>query len=115
MLGKSIAEAVIPNRGMPPGCSWACILIKVYYLAAFDAFVCRHLRVDLDVYVDDLQCSASGTDEAITTCFTEATEDFSHLVEHQIEARVVPTKAAVVASTAALARKLRAGPCGSTR
>ena len=104
MLGKSIAEAVIPNRGMPPRCSWACTLVKVYYLAAFDAFVCRHPRVDLDVYVDDLQCSASGTGEAIRTYLTEATEDLNHLVEHQIEARLVPTKAVVVASTAALAQ-----------
>ena len=64
--------------------------------------------MDLDVYVDDLQCSASGTSEAVTTCVVEATEDINHLAEHQIQARLVPTKAAVVASTAALARKLRA-------
>ena len=64
--------------------------------------------MDLNVNVDDLQWSTSGTNEAITTHLTEATEDFSHLVEHQIEARLVPTKAVVGASTAALARKLRA-------
>ena len=41
--------------------------------------------------------------DAITTRLTEATEDLNHLVEHQIESRQVPAKAAVVASDAKLA------------
>lgn len=108
MLGKSIAMAVIPNRGMPPGCSWAGTLVKVYYIGPFDAYITRHPQVGLDVYVDDIQDSATGTDEAITTRLTEATEDFNSLVEHQIESSLVPTKAAVVASSDKLACKLRA-------
>ena len=93
---------------MPPGCSWACILVKVYYIAEFDSFIVRYPRGDFDVYVDNFQCSTTGTDEAITTCLTDAAEDLDHLVEHQIESRLVPTKAAVVASSDKLARKLRA-------
>ena len=50
----------------------------------------------------------AGSEEAIITRPTEATEDLNGLVEHHIESRLVPTKAAVVASSDRLARKLRA-------
>ena len=108
MLGRSVAEAVVPTCGIPPGCSWVGTLAKVYYIGAFDAFTLRYPQVDLDVYVDDIQSSTVGSEEAITTRLTEATEDFGVMVEHQIESRLVPAKAAVVASSDRLARKLRA-------
>ena len=82
--------------------------MKVYYIGAFDAFIMRHPQADLDVYVDDVQSSTAGSEEAITTRLTEAIEDLGHMVEHQIESRFVPTKAAVVASSDRLARKLPA-------
>ena len=93
---------------MPPGCTWACTFVKVYYLGDFDEHVVRHPQVDLEVYVDDFLQSATGTNEAVTTFLTEATEDISHIAEHQIRARLVPSKAAVVASNTTLARKLQA-------
>jgi hypothetical protein len=77
LLGKNVAAPVIPNRGMPPGCSWACTLVKVCYINDFDEFIVRHPQVDLDVYVDDLIQSAKGTSEAVTTYFVEATEDIT--------------------------------------
>ena len=108
MLAKSIAEAVTPNRGVLPGCAWACTLVKVYYLTAFDNFVARNPKALLDVFVDDIQTAAMGSKEAVVTILTEATEDLCRVVEHEIESRLVPAKAAVVASTDKLARSLRA-------
>ena len=108
MLGRSVAEAVVPTCGIPPGCTMAGTLVKVYYIGDFDAYTLRHPQVELDVFVDDLQNSAFGSEEAITTLLTEATEDLGHMVEHQIGSRLVPAKAAVVASSDRLARKIRA-------
>ena len=65
MLAKSIAEAVTPNRGVLPGSAWACTLVKVYYLTAFDNFVARNPKVLLDIFVDDIQTAAMGNKEAV--------------------------------------------------
>ena len=107
-LGKGVATPVTPNRGIPPGCVWACTLVKVYYLRAFDAFVARHQQVLLDVFVEDIQCATHGEEEAVVDRLTEAIEDLDAVVKHEIHARLVPSKAACVASSARLARKLRA-------
>ena len=46
----AVAEADIPNRGMPPGCSWIGTLVKVYYIGPFDAYITRHPQAEFDVY-----------------------------------------------------------------
>ena len=107
MLGRSVAEAARPTKGAVPGCTFACTLVKVYYLSSFDAFVIRRPQVAFDVDVDDLQLAAQGTDEAVITWLTEAIEDLGQIVEHELLTRLVPAKAAVVASSSKLARRLR--------
>ena len=87
---------VCPSRSVVPVCTWAGTLIKVYYLAPFDAFVAGP-KVELDVFVDDIQVAAQGNGAAVVDKFTEATLDFSKVVETEIQSRLVPAKAALVA------------------
>ena len=56
---------------------------------------------------DDLQVAAIGTDEAVITWLSEATEDLAQIVEHELMTKLVPAKAAVVASSSKLAHRLR--------
>ena len=58
MLGRNVAEPARPTRGVVPGCTFACTLVKVYNISSFDAFLVRKRQVELDVYVDDLQIVA---------------------------------------------------------
>ena len=93
---------------MLPGCAWAGTLVKVYYLTALDALTTRHPRIELDVYVDDIQLAAQGTDSAVVDWLAEATLDFKDVVEKEIQSKLVTAKAAVVASSAKLAKRVRA-------
>ena len=95
-----------PTHGVLPGCAWAGTLVKVYYLTALDALTARHPRIELDVYVDDIQIAAQGTDSAVVDWLAEASLDFNDVVEKEIQSKLVPAKAAVVASTAKLAKRV---------
>ena len=108
LLGRGVAPPAWPTRGVLPGCAWAGTLVKVYYLTALDAFTLRHPRVELDVYVDDIQLAAQGTESAVVDLLAEATLDLNDVVEKEIRSKLVPAKAAVVASTAKLAKRVRA-------
>ena len=88
--------------------------MNVYYPTAFNNFVARNPEVVLDIFVDDIQRAAIASKEAVVTILTEATEDLCRVVEHEIESRLAPAKAAVVASTDKLARSLRASLGGSS-
>ena len=107
MLGRSVAAPARPTKGAVPGCTFACTLVKVYYLSSFDQFVIRRPLVLLDVFVDDLQVAAQGTDALVLSLLTEATADLGQIVENELLTKLVPAKAAVVASSSRLASRLR--------
>ena len=41
-------------------------------------------KVVLDTFIDDIQTAAAGSEEAAVMLLTEATEDLSRVVEHEI-------------------------------
>eukprot|EP00973_Karenia_brevis_P008255 1117088-Karenia_brevis.AAC.1 len=106
-LHRAVANPVRPNRGIPPGCTLANTLVKVYYLSSFDNFAVQHPDVDLDVYIDDMQCMATGNENKVLYDLVDAVEELNDVVELEIGSRLVPAKAAVVASSSKLACRIR--------
>jgi hypothetical protein len=107
-LGRDIAtEGVRPDRGIAPGCHLATTLVKVYCLLPFDGVARRHPEVDLDIYIDDLQISARGEPEQVEDKVCEAAADLREVVQLEIVANLAEAKAAVVASSGALAGAIR--------
>ena len=50
-------------------------LIKVYCLEPFDQVTCAHPHVDFDIYIDDVQMSASGSPDNIASDIVAAACD----------------------------------------
>jgi hypothetical protein len=89
----AVGEEVVPNRGIPPGCAWAMTLVKIYYLAAFDALVLQHPAVEISVYVDDLQFSAVGKAAQVISRIHDAVVDSQILVEDRLKSEFARHKA----------------------
>ena len=49
------SEEHFPAQGIVAGDSLSDVLVKLYYLEAFDDFVALHPGIELDVYFDDIQ------------------------------------------------------------
>ena len=107
VIRRMIADPVTPNRGVVPGCTLACTLIKVYYIDAYGELSSTHKDVAIDVYIDDTQLSTLGSQDQVVFRLQEATTDLRMLVENDLTATLATKKAASIASSAALAKRLR--------
>ncbi len=60
IIDDAVSGAIHPTRGFMAGCARALALIKVVMVLKMDAYVARHPRVNLDLYVDDVELKQSG-------------------------------------------------------
>ncbi len=67
VIDDAVSEPIMPTRGFMAGCSRALALIKVVMIRRMDAYVARHPRVNLDLYVDDVEMQAIGTIRVVET------------------------------------------------
>ena len=80
-LGCAVAEnGIRPNRGVAPGCNFACTLIKVYCLEGMDAFVENNRDIDTDMYIDDLQLARVGCTEQVVQRLVEAADELHFII-----------------------------------
>ena len=107
-LGKSLSHVgVSPNRGIAPGCSFATSLVKAYCMQPFDEVVAMHPSVDFDVYIDDLQIAAQGSQDQVAERIVAAAVDLKRAVQDEIMAELAQHKAATVATSTRLAKRIR--------
>ncbi len=111
-LGGVMARPLIAEDGIPAGCAFAMALTKAYCVEAFDratdamAMLAR-IPPSLCVYVDDIAVSMEGSRDQVIEGMGKACEILKGEIEGPLACRVEIGKAAVVASTARLARILR--------
>ena len=112
-LNGFVGRELLPRKGVVAGCGMAMTLIKVYCFEPFDEFVSKVKRskratVSFDAYVDDFSITVEGeTEEDVVETMVEAEQLLLHIVGADLEAKVAIGKAGLVATTDALARKLR--------
>jgi len=82
-------------------------MVKVYCLEPFDQVVEQHPSVDFDIYIDDIQMAAQGTEDQVAERLVSAAVDMRAAVQDEIKAALATHKAATVASTTRLAKRLR--------
>ncbi len=102
IIDDAISDAIHPTRGFMAGCARAVALIKVIMIRRMDAYVARHPRVLLDVYVDDVELQAVGT-ERIADTLADAVIDLRKVLTQDLGFPLADDKAHVVASTGDLA------------
>ena len=110
-----VVKAVSARRGVAAGCIFALTCVRIYILTCADDFVLRHPLVSLDVYVDDWALDATGPEEQVYDALSDAAGDLIHVVvKDELNSEVSRPKAATVASSPTLAKRLRSklGPFG---
>ncbi len=102
VIDEAVSEAIDPTRGFMAGCARALALVKVVMIRKVDAYVARHPRVALDLYVDDVELQAVGTDRIVET-LAEAAEDLRSVLTEDLGFQLADDKAQVVASAKEIA------------
>ncbi len=97
VIDDAISEAIRPTRGFMAGCARALALIKVLMIRRMDAYVARHPRVNLDIYVDDVEIQAVGTGRIVDT-IAEAASDLRSVLTEELGFPLADEKARVIAS-----------------
>ncbi len=98
IIDDAVSEAVSPTRGFMAGCARALALVKVLMVRRMDAYVARHPRVTLDIYVDDVELQAVGTERIIET-MAKAVEDLREVLVDDLGFPLADEKARVIGST----------------
>ena len=95
--------------GIVAGCSLATTLVSVYTMPVYDSFAVAWGNVRLGVMIDDapLQVASKSADEVVDT-LAHAGEDLLEKIEVDLCCKVNLDKAAVVASTRALGKRVLA-------
>ena len=107
-LREGKAAPIYPRCGVIAGCALAKSLVAVYYLPVMDAFVARHPRVEVDVYVDDLTLAVSGDSvDGVVATLAAAAHDLFEVITGELQCSIAPGNEAVVASSADLAARAR--------
>ncbi len=105
VIDDASSEPIFPTRGFMAGCSRALALIKVVMLRRMDAYISRHPRVNLELYVDDVELQAVGTMRIVDT-LAAAAKDLEEVLRGQLGFPLADDKAQVVASTPELAEEI---------
>ncbi len=105
VIDDAVSEAIEPTRGFMAGCARALALVKVVMIRRVDAYVARHPRVALDLYVDDVELQAVGTDRIVGT-LAEAALDLRKVLCEDLGFPLADDKAQVVASTKEIADEI---------
>jgi len=107
------SAGVYPTKGIIAGDSMSDALVKLFYIQAFDTFVEDHPNIDFNVYYDDLQIAARGTQQEIIKEVTEAAHALKATIETDMLATLAFDKATVTSDSQAVCDILRAklGDC----
>ncbi len=107
-MGGIIAKEVYPTRGIVAGCGMATTLVKLYCRDPFDTFV-EKLPKDLhfDAHVDDLVISGEGAPSRLVEEMAEIEGHLHGMILHDLKGTVAEGKAAVVATSRELTKRLR--------
>ncbi len=108
-LDGRIARELWARDGVGAGCGLACTYVKVYSVPPIDQLLPKlPPTVSLDVHVDDfvLSCEASTVQEVVRD-LQQAQADLKAMIDEELGAKVSMPKAAMVASSLALAKALR--------
>ena len=112
---QEVTAPMFAECGLPAGCGLADFWVRVYCITAFDAVVLASPRAEFDFYIDDLATSAvADTEEEVHDVIVSATTTLLDAVHNDLEAEVAKDKAATLASSPALAKRITAslGPFG---
>jgi len=101
-----VEKGVRATRGIIAGCGGATTLVKLASLRRLLAVSILHPEAPLDVFVDDLQLACEGDGDFICKSLPPAARTL-HLVVKAAGSTVSQQKAALVASSEPLARRLR--------
>ncbi len=112
IVDDAVSGAIHPTRGFMAGCARALALIKVVMVRKMDAYVARHPRVNLDLYVDDVELQATGTRRIIDT-MTAAVTDLKKVLTEDLGFPLAEEKSRVIASTDSIAEEIVAATDGS--
>ncbi len=105
VVDDAVSEAVYPTRGFMAGCARALALIKVLMVRRMDAYIARHPRVNLDVYVDDVELQAIGTGRIAET-LASAVLDLRSVLVDELGFPLAEEKARVISSNADIAAEV---------
>jgi len=89
---------LFPTRGIVAGDSLSDILIKLYYLEAFDQLTDEFKQIDLQVYFDDMQLTMEGKARDIEEKFVEAAETLHRKIVYDLDASLAMDKATVTST-----------------
>ncbi len=123
-LSGALSRAVVAQHGVIAGCSFANALTRAYSVEACDRVARTIADIPsedsaMDMYVDDLAVTITGTYNQVVNGMSLAKEALQHEVETTLRCHIETSKAAVATShaglTKALARRFgeMAGPSGT--
>ncbi len=95
IIDEAVSEAIHPTRGFMAGCARALALVKVLMIRRMDAYVARHPRVNLDIYVDDVELQAVGTERIVET-MAAAVTDLKRVLVDELGFPLADEKACVI-------------------
>jgi len=104
-------QAVNPmyaSHGIIAGDSLSDSLVKLYYIDIFKRLEQEHPLVTFDVYIDDIQISATGPRKAVAKRLAAAAADLRAAIENEMSASLALDKATVTSNDSILCSELRA-------
>ncbi len=110
-LNGALSRPLLADNGIIAGCSFANALTRAYSVEAYDrvAVAIGDMPVEhgaLDVFVDDVALTITGTKTQVVAAITEAKDVLKHEIEANLYCDIEMSKAAVVSSDAGLTRIL---------
>ncbi len=123
-LAGALSRATVAKHGVMAGCSFANALTRAYSIDACDrvARTIAELPAEdaaMDMFVDDLAVTITGTYDQVVSGMSQAKEALQHEVEVTLQCSIESSKAAVASSHAGLTKVLArrfgelAGPSGT--
>ena len=106
-LGGMITRALFAVCGMPAGCPWATMWVKVIMIRETDKLILRHPVVVLDFFIDDLSVGSTGKKGQVANILIEAARDLHEVIVTDWHSEIAADKGFVVASNQKLANELR--------
>ncbi len=95
------------ERGIIAGCSFATILVKIFYMRKLDAMVEEVPRsVNIDAYIDDLALSAEGPRSKVAADIIKAHDIMRRVLTVELGCSLAQHKAAIVASDREVGRRI---------
>ncbi len=123
-LSGALSRAVVAKHGVVAGCSFANALTRAYSIEACDRVARTIAEIPaedsaMDMFVDDLAVTITGTYDQVVSGMSQAKEALQHEVEVTLQCSIETSKAAVATSHAGLTKILArrfgdlAGPSGT--